>query len=161
MTRSVCDSGLASATRSRKTRLWFCSTGYLVRLVAAHPQALKTHTHIVVDEVHERICGHGDADSVLLLRQLLVQEHRPTIRVVLMSASHDTVCMSAISTRRISASILARAHYTLGGDVIPSPSFMLTILSIVYDYRRTCIVMLNVRAAYGRATPMPRRSTLW
>ena len=46
--------GFGERDESRKTRLWFCSTGYLVRLVAAHPQALKTHTHVIVDEVHER-----------------------------------------------------------------------------------------------------------
>ena len=40
--------GFGERDESRKTRLWFCSTGYLVRLVAAHPQALKTHTHIIV-----------------------------------------------------------------------------------------------------------------
>ena len=69
-----------------ETRLWFCSTGYLVRLVAAHPQALKTHTHIIVDEVHERSV---DTEILCLLLRRLVQEH-PTIRVVLMSA---TVCV--------------------------------------------------------------------
>ena len=45
--------GFGERDESRKTRLWFCSTGYLVRLVAAHPQALKTHTHIIVDDCVE------------------------------------------------------------------------------------------------------------
>ena len=78
--------GFGERDESRKTRLWFCSTGYLVRLVAAHPQALKTHTHIIVDEVHERSV---DTEILCLLLRRLVQEH-PSIRVVLMSA---TVCV--------------------------------------------------------------------
>ena len=79
--------GFGERDESRKTRLWFCSTGYLVRLVA-HTRivALKTHTHIIVDEVHERSV---DTEILCLLLRRLVQEH-PTIRVVLMSA---TVCV--------------------------------------------------------------------
>ena len=69
-----------------KTRLWFCSTGYLVRLVAAHPQALRGHTHLIVDEVHERSV---DTEILCLLLKRLVDQH-PSIRVVLMSA---TVCV--------------------------------------------------------------------
>lgn len=30
-----------------RTRLWFCTNGYLVRLLASYPQAFEDHTHLV------------------------------------------------------------------------------------------------------------------
>ncbi|KAJ8599386.1 hypothetical protein CTAYLR_007029 [Chrysophaeum taylorii] len=70
-----------------ETRVWFCTTGYLVRLLASYPQAFDDHTHLVIDEVHERSV---DTELLCLLARRLVASH-PKIRVVLMSA---TLCAS-------------------------------------------------------------------
>ena len=67
----------------RNTRVWFVTTGYLVRLLANHPESFKSHTHLIIDEVHERSV---DTDILCLLcRRLLVQH--PTLRLLLMSAT--------------------------------------------------------------------------
>mmetsp|Transcript_47304 Transcript_47304/g.115480 ORF Transcript_47304/g.115480 Transcript_47304/m.115480 type:complete len:663 (+) Transcript_47304:250-2238(+) len=38
---------------NRETQAIFVTTGYLVRLLASHPEKFKTCTHLVLDEVHE------------------------------------------------------------------------------------------------------------
>ncbi|KAH8065357.1 hypothetical protein JL721_8316 [Aureococcus anophagefferens] len=71
---------------TKRTRLWFCTTGYLVRLVASYPGALANHTHLIIDEVHERSV---DTEILVLLARRLVESH-PSLKLVLMSA---TVCV--------------------------------------------------------------------
>lgn len=66
-----------------KTRAWFVTTGYVVRLLANHPGWFDSHTHLIIDEVHERSI---DTDILCLLCRRLLQSH-PTIRLVLMSAT--------------------------------------------------------------------------
>ena len=66
-----------------KTRAWFVTTGYVVRLLANHPSWFNSHTHLIIDEVHERSI---DTDILCLLCRRLLQSH-PTIRLVLMSAT--------------------------------------------------------------------------
>eukprot|EP01041_Mallomonas_annulata_P005183 gene5183-10365_t len=68
------------------TRIFFVTTGYLVRLIAHHPGAFHNHTHIIIDEVHERSV---DGDVLCLLTRRLLQSH-PTLRVILMSATIHT-----------------------------------------------------------------------
>ena len=64
-------------------RIIFVTCGYLVRLVAHHPESLREHSHVIVDEVHERTV---DADILcLLVRRLL--DASPRLKVVLMSAT--------------------------------------------------------------------------
>ena len=46
--------GHGEKDESRGTRIWFVTTGYLVRLIAHHPEVLQDHTHLIIDEVHER-----------------------------------------------------------------------------------------------------------
>ncbi|KAJ2440598.1 helicase, partial [Coemansia sp. RSA 2440] len=68
--------------QSRDTRLLFCTTGVLLRMLVSTPD-LETVTHVVCDEVHERSV---DSDLLLvLLRQCLQRNKR--LRVVLMSAT--------------------------------------------------------------------------
>jgi ATP-dependent RNA helicase DHX36 len=76
------------AEASRATRLLFCTTGILLRMMQGDEEddgsdGLEGVTHVVVDEVHERSL---DTDFLLvLLRDLLPR--RPDLRVVLMSAT--------------------------------------------------------------------------
>jgi len=67
---------------SSSTRILFCTTGVLLRRLTEDP-LLSGVSHIIVDEVHERSL---DSDFLLvLLRDIL--PHRPTLKVILMSAT--------------------------------------------------------------------------
>jgi hypothetical protein len=68
---------------THKTRAWFVTTGYVVRLLANHPHWFDSHTHLIIDEVHERSV---DSDILCLLCRRLLHSH-PSIRLVLMSAT--------------------------------------------------------------------------
>ena len=67
---------------SSKTRLTFCTTGILLRRLEYDPQ-LKSVSHIIVDEVHER---SEESDFLLLILRDLVKV-RKDLKVVLMSAT--------------------------------------------------------------------------
>lgn len=69
-----------------ETNIFFVTTGYLVRLLAFKPEAFKNHTHIIIDEVHERSI---DGDVLCYLVKQLLMNH-DTIRVILMSATIHT-----------------------------------------------------------------------
>ena len=53
-----------------ETRVFFVTTGYLVRLIAHQPAAFNNHTHLVIDEVHERSV---DGDLLCFLARKLLQ----------------------------------------------------------------------------------------
>lgn len=71
---------------SYNTKLFFVTTGYLVRLLAHHPETFDSHTHLIIDEVHERSI---DSDVLCFLARQLLISH-PTIRIILMSATIHT-----------------------------------------------------------------------
>ena len=78
------------AVTSSSTRILFVTTGVLLRRLAEDP-LLAGVSHVVVDEVHERSL---DSDFLLvLLRDVL--PHRPSLRVVLMSATLNASAFSA------------------------------------------------------------------
>lgn len=45
---------------NNQTRAWFVTTGYLVRLLANHPERFEDISVLIVDEVHERSVDTGD-----------------------------------------------------------------------------------------------------
>lgn len=67
----------------RKTRIVFATTGYLVLLLAHHPEKFDKHSHLVIDEVHERSI---DTDVLCLLARRLLHTNKH-IKLVLMSAT--------------------------------------------------------------------------
>ena len=68
---------------TKETVAWFVTTGYLVRVLANHPERFSDVSHLIIDEVHERSV---DTDILCLLcRRLLKINHR--IRLILMSAT--------------------------------------------------------------------------
>jgi len=78
--------GHGTRETSDKTIITFATTGYLVRLLAHHPEAFASHTHLIIDEVHERSI---DGDVLCMLARRLLGLH-PTIKLVLMSATAHT-----------------------------------------------------------------------
>jgi HrpA-like RNA helicase len=65
------------------TRIWFVTTGYLVRLLAHKLPAFARYTHLVIDEIHERSL---DCDLLCYLAKRLLHVY-PHIKIVLMSAT--------------------------------------------------------------------------
>ncbi|KAG5189754.1 P-loop containing nucleoside triphosphate hydrolase protein, partial [Tribonema minus] len=61
--------GHGMRTEGPQTRVWFVTAGYLVRLLAHHPEAFSEHTHLIIDEVHERSV---DTDILCLLAKRLL-----------------------------------------------------------------------------------------
>ena len=68
---------------SNQTKAWFVTTGYLVRLLANHPEKFNDVSHLLIDEVHERSV---DTDILCLLCKRLL-ETNTRIRLILMSAT--------------------------------------------------------------------------
>ncbi|KAJ2804431.1 putative ATP-dependent RNA helicase ucp12 [Coemansia guatemalensis] len=68
--------------RGRNTRLLFCTTGVLLRMLTDDPD-FKGITHVICDEVHERSV---DSDLLLVLLRRRITRNRQ-LRVVLMSAT--------------------------------------------------------------------------
>ena len=81
--------------QSNETVIHFVTTGYLVRLAGSQPDAFKNHTHLIIDEVHERSI---DGDLLCLLAKRLLCCH-PNLRLILMSATlHTKLYHSYFST---------------------------------------------------------------
>ena len=75
---------LESAT-SKNTLLTFCTNGVLLRTLMGDSEVLKSVTHVIVDEVHER---DKFSDYLLaVLRDAL--KNFPHLKVILMSATMD------------------------------------------------------------------------
>ena len=90
---------------SESTRILFVTTGVLLRRLAEDP-LLAGVSHVIVDEVHERSL---DSDFLLvLLRDVL--PHRPTLRVVLMSATLNAAAFGAYFAGATVATIPGFTH---------------------------------------------------
>lgn len=70
---------------SESSKIVYATTGYLRTLLACNRDYLRTITHIVLDEVHERTM---DSDFLsLMVKVLLTQERFSDIKLVVMSAT--------------------------------------------------------------------------
>ncbi|KAJ8686679.1 hypothetical protein QAD02_022473 [Eretmocerus hayati] len=67
---------------SDHTRLTFCTTGILLQKLSNDP-LLKSISHIIVDEVHER---SAESDFLLMVLRNLIRQ-RPNLKIILMSAT--------------------------------------------------------------------------
>ncbi|KAH8604878.1 Helicase conserved C terminal domain [Trypanosoma vivax] len=71
---------------SRRTQITYCTTGIILRRLQVD-KFLGRVSHIVVDEIHER---GVDTDVLLILLRDLIK-HRDDLKIVLMSATMDSV----------------------------------------------------------------------
>jgi HrpA-like RNA helicase len=65
------------------TRIWFCTAGYLVLVAAHHPEIFRDHTHLIIDEIHERSV---DTDLLCYIAKDLLKQF-PNLKLILMSAT--------------------------------------------------------------------------
>ena len=68
---------------SNETVIHFATCGYMLRLMAHHPSYFAEHTHIIIDEVHERSV---EGDMLCMMTRRLMHTY-PEIRLILMSAT--------------------------------------------------------------------------
>ncbi|KAK0525501.1 hypothetical protein OC834_005154 [Tilletia horrida] len=73
----------------RRARLVYATTGIVLRMLEG--SAFNEITHIIIDEVHERSI---ESDFLLIVLKTLL-EHRPDLKVILMSATVDADRISA------------------------------------------------------------------
>jgi ATP-dependent RNA helicase DHX57 len=72
--------------QSKQTRIMFCTTGVMMRRLLSDPQ-LKSTSHIILDEVHERTI---ESDLLLfLLKGLILEGRNPNLKIVMMSATAE------------------------------------------------------------------------
>ena len=93
------------AKRSRQTKLLFCTTGVLLRRLQGDC-LLKGVSHIFVDEIHER-----DINSdflLIILKKILA--FRPSLKIILMSATLNAAMFAAYFDGCPIVSIPGRAH---------------------------------------------------
>eukprot|EP00536_Pseudo-nitzschia_multiseries_P003675 jgi/Psemu1/318225/estExt_fgenesh1_pm.C_570029 len=74
------------AKRSKATKLLFCTTGVVLRRLQ-DDRDLKSITHVIVDEVHER---QVQTDVLLIALRQLLRTTRKDLKVILMSATMDS-----------------------------------------------------------------------
>lgn len=74
------------AKKSTQTKLLFCTTGIVLRRLQDDPD-LRSVTHVIVDEVHER---QQQSDVLLIILRQLLNTTRPDLKVILMSATLDS-----------------------------------------------------------------------
>ncbi len=65
------------------TRIWFCTAGYLVLVAAHHPEIFRDHTHLIIDEIHERSV---DTDLLCYMAKGLLEQFS-NLKLILMSAT--------------------------------------------------------------------------
>ncbi|KAJ3402528.1 ATPdependent RNA helicase [Chytriomyces hyalinus] len=101
------------SVRSADTKLTFCTTGILLRMLQGDP-SVNHVSHIIVDEVHERSV---DSDFLLvILRQLITR--RNDIHVILMSATINSELFSS---------------YFSGAPVLNIPGFTHPVQDVYLD----------------------------
>ena len=68
---------------NEETVIHFATCGYMLRLMSHHPTYFSQHTHIIIDEVHERSV---EIDMLCMVTRRLMLRY-PRIRLILMSAT--------------------------------------------------------------------------
>ncbi|KAI9342849.1 P-loop containing nucleoside triphosphate hydrolase protein [Obelidium mucronatum] len=101
------------SARSKDTKLTFCTTGILLRMLQSDP-TLDGITHVIVDEVHERSV---DSDFLLVILRQLIKK-RPEFRLILMSATIDSETFS---------------NYFNGAPVLNIPGFTHPVQDVYLD----------------------------
>lgn len=76
---------------SATTCLTYCTTGILLRRLQSDPK-LRSVTHVIIDEVHERSL---DTDFLMLLLRRTLRSTRRDLKLILMSATMDAAKVSA------------------------------------------------------------------
>lgn len=111
--------GRGMREETTRTRIWFVTTGYLVRLLAHKMHSLGHLTHLVIDEIHERSL---DCDILCYLARRLLHTF-PHMRLVLMSATAHSSMFSAYFSSASSAIFVGVRRFPLqehsAGDLFP------------------------------------------
>lgn len=82
------------AVRSKNTKLLFCTTGVILRRLQ-DDNDLKTVTHIIVDEVHER---QVQTDVLLIALRQILATSRKDLKIILVRRIYYTIGTNEAST---------------------------------------------------------------
>lgn len=97
------------AARSAETRVLFCTTGVLLRMLENDPglvapgQHLGPVSHVIIDEVHERSI---DSDLLLLMARERLLRGGPPLKLILMSATLDAEIFTTYFGQSLSVGVV-------------------------------------------------------
>lgn len=106
---------------SSKTKVTYVTTGYMVERLIHDPDALKTITHLVLDEVHERSM---DVDLLLLLLRLQLNDNQH-VRLVIMSATMDAQVILKYFANCLTTRLQNKKPLFVGSKLYPVESVFL------------------------------------
>eukprot|EP00516_Mucochytrium_quahogii_P000353 CAMPEP_0203746210 /NCGR_PEP_ID=MMETSP0098-20131031/1717_1 /ASSEMBLY_ACC=CAM_ASM_000208 /TAXON_ID=96639 /ORGANISM=" , Strain NY0313808BC1" /LENGTH=1770 /DNA_ID=CAMNT_0050634215 /DNA_START=136 /DNA_END=5448 /DNA_ORIENTATION=+ len=108
---------------TQRTKLWYVTTGYLVRKLASSPSYFDNFSYLILDEIHER---STDTDIVCLLVKRLLDTNKE-IRVVLMSATIQADLFRDYFSVRQPALFVGAKRFQLTVHTLDSPGMMLAL----------------------------------
>ncbi|TYZ68547.1 hypothetical protein PybrP1_008597 [[Pythium] brassicae (nom. inval.)] len=129
---------------SGKTKITYVTTGYMVERLIHDPDALKTITHLVLDEVHERSM---DVDLLLLLLRLKLNEH-PHVRLVVMSATMDAQVILQYFANALATRLQNKKPLFVGSKLFPVENVFLDRLgrwfpSLLHSCKNELVFLTN------------------
>lgn len=71
---------------SSDTSIYFVTANYLIHLIGSRPEALRSFTHLIIDDVHER---SFNSDLLCLLAKRHINKF-PKLKLIIMSATLDS-----------------------------------------------------------------------
>ena len=81
---------------NKQTRAWFVTTGYLVRLLANHPERFEDISVLIIDEVHERSVDTGMFYKTSAAVCYIVSSSLTKLSA---SSRHSMPALSAVATK--------------------------------------------------------------
>lgn len=105
------------------TRITFCTTGVLLRLLQTSSKFLSSMSYIVIDEVHERSV---DSDFLLILLKSSLKKF-PNLKVILMSATIDPSIFNKFFNSQV-------PHLHIEGRTFPIKDYYLDTILDDLDY---------------------------
>ena len=141
----------------RQTRMWLVTTGYLVRLASGKPAAFRDHTHLIIDECHERSL---DSDVLCLMARRLLVQH-PHLRLVLMSATVHTEILADYFGEEVGRSHVGRPLFVGSRRFKLTECYLKEITSYIpqnaHGNRKKLEQLIDVAAQMIKTTSQGRR----
>jgi hypothetical protein len=116
--------------RSKNTKLLFCTTGVILRRLQDDHE-LKSITHVIVDEVHER---QVQTDVLLIALRQLLRTTRRDLKVILVR-----LFFVLLSSHSILLKIFTIHAYTFRSLPVPTRLLLFILIKLFCSVRNRCL----------------------